>query len=239
MLSLIKFYDIPCQIAGKPFPPNTWKIRYSLNYKGLAFETVWVEYPGIEATCKETGAPPTGHKIDGSDLYTLPVIHDPATGAIIADSFPIAKYLDATYPTTPTLIPAGTGSLQAAFSDAFMVKLTPLRQFGLPKSTYILNPRSEEYCRRTRLPLFGMTMEEMYPKGEKRTVEWEKLRLGFNEVDKWLGEDKFVMGDTLSFVDFVVAAFVLWCKILYGPDSGEWEDISSWNDVGGDNFWQL
>ncbi|KAL0578009.1 hypothetical protein V5O48_003959 [Marasmius crinis-equi] len=231
MSNVIKFYDIPCQIAGRGWSPNTWKTRYTLNYKGLAFETVWVEYPDIEETCKKIGVPPTGKKLDGSDLYTVPFIDDPSTGAKIADSLLIAKYLDVTYPDTPTIIPPGTSALQAAFSDAFMSKMTPLWQFALPKSTYVLNPRSEEYTRRTRLPLFGMTMEEMYPKGEKKVAEWQRLKAAFGDIDRWLGkEGVFVMGDTLSFSDFVIAAFILWCRFLFGTNSDEWRDISSWND---------
>lgn len=44
-------------------------------------------------------------------MYTLPAIYDPSTGTGVADSFEIARYLDKQYPTTPTVIPAGTEAL--------------------------------------------------------------------------------------------------------------------------------
>ncbi|ESK98217.1 hypothetical protein Moror_264 [Moniliophthora roreri MCA 2997] len=141
-----------------------------LNFKGIPYRTVWVEYPDIEATCKKIGALPTGVKLNGSPLYTLPVIHDPHTGATISDSALIAEYLYRAYPAKSTLIPAGTQTLQAAFRDVSVAKLTPLWQLALPKMTLILGPRSEEYYRRTKLPISGMTMEEMYPCGEKKNV---------------------------------------------------------------------
>jgi hypothetical protein len=65
-----------------------------LHYKGLEYETVWVEYPDIETVAKKLGIKPTGVKPDGSDLYTIPMIYDRSTGTGVAHSFQIALYLD-------------------------------------------------------------------------------------------------------------------------------------------------
>jgi hypothetical protein len=56
--------------------------RYSLNYKGIPYKTVWLEYEEIEPFSKRLGALPTSNKPDGRPHYTLPMIHDPATGRL-------------------------------------------------------------------------------------------------------------------------------------------------------------
>ena len=66
-----------------------------LSYKGLPFEIQRVELPDIASRMKEIGAT-SGTGLDGNELYTLPVLHDPNTGAIITNSWDIAVYLDNT-----------------------------------------------------------------------------------------------------------------------------------------------
>jgi hypothetical protein len=56
--------------------------RYSLNYKGIQYDTVWLEYPEIEGFSKQVGVSPTKYKPDGRPTYTLPMIHDPTTGKL-------------------------------------------------------------------------------------------------------------------------------------------------------------
>lgn len=91
--------------------------RYALNYKGLPYETVWIEYPDIEDHCKKIGAEPSMIRKNGKPYYSLPVIqHD---GKVITDSARIVEYLDSTYPDTPKIIPAGTHVLHKAFFAAY------------------------------------------------------------------------------------------------------------------------
>ncbi|THU85869.1 hypothetical protein K435DRAFT_731956, partial [Dendrothele bispora CBS 962.96] len=219
------FYDIPSKIGA--WSPNTWKTRYSLNFKGIPFKTVWVEYPDIEKTLKDLGIAACATKPDGkTPHYTLPAIYDPVTKTGLTESFAIARYLDEKYPDKPTLVPKGTGALQKAYIDATRGKLDALWQFMFPKTAWSLNERSEEYFRRTRKQTLGKTMEEMYPK-----EEWKKLEEGLGQIDKWYGkEDVLVMGgeDKASFADFAFAGFVIWIRILFGKKSEEWKDVSAW-----------
>ncbi|KAJ8699426.1 hypothetical protein PTI98_002541 [Pleurotus ostreatus] len=67
----IIFYDIPSSLEPQAWSHNTWRVRYALNIKGIPYQTVWVEYPDIEAVCKKIGASPTGEE---APHYTLPVI---------------------------------------------------------------------------------------------------------------------------------------------------------------------
>ncbi|TCD62930.1 hypothetical protein EIP91_006228 [Steccherinum ochraceum] len=232
----IILYDIPGKTQeGKAWSCNTWNARFALNLKGLKYKTEWVEYPDIEALCKQLGAPASGLKSDGvTPHYTLPVIQDPNTGKVIADSSAVAKYLDATYSTSgPRLFPDGTGVLQSAFSDAFVSAcfwvLYPVVILATCKH---LNPRSYEYFRRTREETMGK-LEEVVPEGtEKGETKWKELEEGMTKVAKWFeagGDKPFVGGDLPIYADIQVAGMLIWAKNVLGKDSKEWGRISAMN----------
>ncbi|KAF8878319.1 hypothetical protein BD779DRAFT_1554828 [Infundibulicybe gibba] len=182
----IIFYDIPSMIPGNAWSPNTWKTRFSLNYKSLAYKTEWVEYPDIEPLCKKIGAPPTSTKATGEPHYTLPVIFDPKTKRAISDSAAIAEYLDEQYPETPKLFPT-------------------VREFALPQTCVRLRPESQPYFRSTREKMFGMKIEALTPTGAA-LPRW---------VAHNPGGGVFVTGDTPVFVDFMVAGQLVWIKVLW------------------------
>ncbi|OCH88479.1 hypothetical protein OBBRIDRAFT_758180 [Obba rivulosa] len=241
MANVILFYDIPGNgTADKAWSPNTWKTRYTLNYKGIPYKTVWVEYPDIAGLCKEIGAAPTSYEPDGTPSYTLPVIKDPSTGAVISDSAAIARYLDKTYPDTPVVIPPETDALQAAFQHAFSQAVVgQLGPIMLPATNAQLNPRSEEYFRRTREisrgPMYGEKLEDWAPPGsEKRAKLWKDIKTGFARIAGWLtadGKDKILfMGDKVSYADITVAGWVVWVKRVLGPDSADWKEFATWDN---------
>ncbi|PPR00407.1 hypothetical protein CVT26_009692 [Gymnopilus dilepis] len=229
----IIFYDIPSAAPENAWSPNTWKTRFALNYKGIPYKTEWVEYPDIEAHCIKLGIDATQKKADGKPLYTLPAIHDTSTGAYIADSLKIAEYLDKTYPDTPRLFPNNTVGLQVAFVEAFVSNLSALWQFALPAVNKILNPSSEAYFRRTREAMFGKTMEDLTPTGEAGAAEWAKFEKGLGNVNEWYnkngGKGPFLLGETPSWGDLVVASYLIWLRIIFGAESRQWKDISSWH----------
>ncbi|KAG6832842.1 hypothetical protein H0H87_000196 [Tephrocybe sp. NHM501043] len=229
MSNTIVLYDIPSTVPGSAWSPNVWKTRYTLNYKGLAYRTEWVEYPDIESTCKQIGAPPTTTR-DGRPLYTLPVIYDPSTGAAVAESTQIAEYLDATYPDTPTLLPEGTKTVQYAFLAGYRSILPNTLQFAYPATERILNPRSEAYFNRFK---YGPTIPHESPTGEAREVEWKKVETDFGLLAGWMDKGEtdgpYILGAKISFLDFSVAAFLLWFKTIFGEQSDEWQRIKAWH----------
>ncbi|THU89660.1 hypothetical protein K435DRAFT_760842 [Dendrothele bispora CBS 962.96] len=229
----IIFYDFPSKKAGvNGWNPNTWKTRFSLNYKGIPYKTVWVEYPDVEPTLKALGARPTKKKPDGSPMYTLPAISDPSTGAIITESFDIAQYLDKTYPDKP-ILPQGTKALQAAFLGTLRSNTRSFFPFGLLMTCeQLLNSKSEVYFREVRKNdvLAGKTVDEVYPRGERAKEEWKNVEEGLGNIDKLMSkEDKFIMGDTVSFADFVVGGYLQWAKNGWGEDSEQWKDMATWH----------
>ncbi|KAF9553715.1 hypothetical protein CPC08DRAFT_713510 [Agrocybe pediades] len=232
----IILYDIPSNIAGVAWSPNTWKTRFCLNYKGLPYKTEWVEYPDIEAHCKKLGIKPTGKNFwtgGNDDLYTLPAIYDASTDTYIADSIPIAEYLDKTYPDTPPIFPPGTKALQLAFQGTFMPCLSPLWLLMGVSTLSKLNPPSADYFRKTREGSHpGITIEEMCPKGEKAKEHWEKLEKGLEKIAGWYDKAEggpFIMGETVSWGDIVVGSILVWQKVLWGEESEQWKDWCAWH----------
>ncbi|KAI0768784.1 hypothetical protein BD413DRAFT_605226 [Trametes elegans] len=234
MSAPIHFYDIPGKTARTyAWSPNTWKIRFALNFKGIPYKTFWVEYPEIEAVCKQIGAPPTDKKPDGSPLYTLPAIYDPNTKAAVADSSAIIRYLEKTYPDTPTLLPPETDALHAAFEHAFSAVFVPhAGPLMLTATNGNLNPRSEAYFRAAREAVLGR-LEALAPPGPKRDAHWRGLREAMRTIAGWLEADgrpkPFFLGERIAYADVTVAAWLLWLRILLGEDSPEWKELVTWD----------
>ncbi|EIN12887.1 hypothetical protein PUNSTDRAFT_50105 [Punctularia strigosozonata HHB-11173 SS5] len=237
MTTEIIFYDIVAQktkAEERAWCPNAWVTRLTLGFKGLPFKTVWVEYPDIADLCKKIGAAPTGTR-DGLPLYTLPVIQDPSTGKVISDTFAIAEYLDETYPDRPTLMPKGTRGLQWAFTyTATQMAIGPYRDNMMLAVYKQLRPRSQEYFRATREKALGSKLEELSV-GVKRVERWATAEAGFAKllnIIKKNGEgSQYFMGDTVSFADLFIVAWLEWVKQALGGE--EWELVRKWN--GG--FW--
>ncbi|KAJ7157231.1 hypothetical protein C8R46DRAFT_1293733 [Mycena filopes] len=230
-MSLITLYDIASTHPRQAWSPNTAKARYALNFKGIAHKTVFLEYPEIEPLLEKIGAKPTS---ETSPQYTLPVIYDPSTDTVVSDSIEIARYLDATYPDSPRLIPEGTTAFHYAFTDAIVAGIgAPLLPYNLPASFPFLNSASQSYFRRTREELFGgRRLEDVTPRGAVHAAcEWKKVKDGFGRVDSWIRKNstgKFIMGDSVCYADMVVAGFLRWTKLVLPKEN--WEDIMSWHD---------
>ncbi|KAI0647968.1 hypothetical protein C8Q79DRAFT_925005 [Trametes meyenii] len=237
----IVFYDIPGKNENsKAWSPNTWKTRYSLNYKCLPYKTVWVEYLDIATVLRKIGALPTMKNPDGSPLYTLPAIYDPNTKTALAESFAIARYLDKTYPDTPRLIPEGTDALHVAFTHAFRAVLyDDLMPITIPASADYLRPRSEAYFRSTREVAFGGDLRQLAPAGsEKRAERWKGIKKAFATYAQWIAADGtgklYFLGEKPGYADFTLAAFFTWIRVVLGEDNVEWKDVLTDN---GDPEW--
>lgn len=251
-MAQIIFYDIPNQASApqaRAWSPNTWRTRYApqrcrrstletyrlaLGFKGIPFKTVWVEYPDIADLCTRIGAGPTDVNPDGTPYYSLPVIQDLSTGKVVSDSWAIARYLDATYPERPLLLPPGTAGLQRAFiAAAAHVAVSHYGDSVLLPTCAQLRPRSTEYFRRTREADFGCTMEAISA-GQTRVDAWKKARDGFSRIKGWIEENgegsRWIMGDVVSYADLVLAAWTVWVRQV---KAAEWENVSEWDD----GFW--
>ncbi|KAA1475685.1 hypothetical protein DENSPDRAFT_842494 [Dentipellis sp. KUC8613] len=230
-------YDIPYTVSGKACSPNPWKARLALTMKGIPHKTVWVEYPDIAGVCKELGVQSTTSPAaiaSGAPQYTLPVLQDPNTGALISDSFNIARYLDKTYPHTIRLIPEGTDAFQAMCVDVFVEKvLLPLAVIYAVPASQSLSPRSTEYFRRTREAAFGKRLEEVSPEGPVRDAQWKQAIEGLTTLYGWIGKNSsglYVMGDTPCFADVVIVSILVCIRILAGAGSDGWKKLMEANE---------
>ncbi|KIM62333.1 hypothetical protein SCLCIDRAFT_1215203 [Scleroderma citrinum Foug A] len=196
MLPLI-LYDIPSNAEESPYcSPNTAKPRYVLSYKGLPFEIDWVELPDIAPRMKELGARTTEF-LDGSNVYTLPVLRDPNTGALVTNSFDIAVYLDNTYPEKP-VFPKDTNGLICAIESAYINQILLAYKFLVVRSVEVLRDRSAEFCVATREKYFNQKFAEFSPEGPERDQHWATLEKVYTTAKIWYHntDGKWLMGDT-------------------------------------------
>jgi hypothetical protein len=100
-------------------------VRLALNYKGISYKTVWIEYADIQKAGQVIGATATEKRSNGELRYTLPTIVVPATGEVISDSGKIAAYLEAKYPEK-ALFTEGKLGEQLAFEGQLFPMLGPV-----------------------------------------------------------------------------------------------------------------
>jgi len=219
-------YDITSKLPGSHWSPNPAKPRFALSYKGLPFVTVWIEYSEIATVLKSIGAK-QNKRADGSDAYTVPVVSDPNTGAIITDSLEIASYLERTYPEKP-IFPHNSEALIRAFDTAFMGLMKPAAKFIIGRTAEILSPDSAEFFMDIRSKDFKLPCDEFFSEDAKRQM-YEFLEKGYNTLYEWFQKSngKWIMGDTFSYADIIVACFLLWYKRVMKED--EWAWFSSLN----------
>ncbi|KAH9480880.1 Glutathione S-transferase-like protein ustS [Psilocybe cubensis] len=220
----IVLYDVPSSLPGKIWNPNVCKARFSLNVKGIPFTTHWVEYPEIEPQSKKLGALPTRKKADGSPMYTVPFIHDLSTGAVIADSILIAEYLEKTYPATPKLFPNGTRALQAAMGDSIFPTLEVILCVTYPEMMPRFTPATMDHA----TPI----LERVRTKN--RAEDWKKLKECMDKINGWYARNDesgtYIFGETPTWADIVLAAWLFYARRALDEDSENWKDICSWND---------
>ncbi|KAJ3544721.1 hypothetical protein NMY22_g2673 [Coprinellus aureogranulatus] len=236
---MLTFFDIPCKTASRAWSPNTWKVRYYLNYHRIPYRTHWVELPNVESTCISLGIPPSKTNANGKNAYTLPAVHDPSTNRYVSESARIMKYLDGRYPTTTSspAFPKGTDVLQSAFLSSWTAKvIVPLWSVITPDIARSLNEESRVYFEETRRGVFGKTLDELDKDLEGKRKSWEKVRKGLGDVDRWfekgevVDESLFVTGKDPVFADFVMAATFAYMRNVWGEDHERWKELAKWNE---------
>ncbi|TFK22733.1 hypothetical protein FA15DRAFT_504978 [Coprinopsis marcescibilis] len=254
---MITLYDIPSTTPQHPWSPNTWKTRFTLNYKNLPHKTEWIEYPDITALYKAHNIAPTRFFPDGSGYHSLPVIkdEDELTGeaTYIAESLEIARYLDKKYPGTPRVVLEEDGTegafweTQKAFPDELRAHLFPFYVVGWKGIAGKLSPRSAAHFKTARANDYSAvinpanpvtTIDDLHLSPEEVDERWERVKQSFDEVDgKYFGgkggEEGSVTwfsGDRISFADFVLGGFLLWIRDALGEESEKWQSLLTWSD---------
>ncbi|KAI4101079.1 MAG: hypothetical protein LQ339_005202 [Xanthoria mediterranea] len=203
MAQEITLFDLPSKPPNRAWSYNPWKTRIVLNYKSIPYKTHWIEFPDIAPHFESLGVPPNAQ----GTTYTVPTIHIPPSpsqskGEYIVDSKAIAIALEAKYPDPPLHLDAPQlarveelwGQAVKALIGVFVPDLVRT----------LLTDRNKEY---------------MKDKIDLKTVvggdeAWEGAKPVMEAIGLLLKEKggPFVLGETVSYADFVLVSGMHWLK---------------------------
>ncbi|KAJ5881592.1 Glutathione S-transferase N-terminal [Penicillium soppii] len=201
-------YDIP---SGKApcatWSPNPWKTRLLLNFKGLDYQTQWVEYPDIKSTLENHVTPN-----EGSFPYTCPTLACP-DGTYVMDSRKIADYIERQAPLPSLHLDSIYLEKVERLWSQYMGAIKPIFVPLVPRQ--ILNEESVGYWNSTREQAFGMSLDQLErEKGGERA--WNEAEPALREVTALLQENEgpFFLGNTVSYADLVWGSILLFNQRL-------------------------
>lgn len=191
----ILLYDL-CGADDRRFSPYCWRVKMALIHKGLAFETQPVPFTAIPG-------------ILGGGQKTVPVIDD--GGTVVADSFEIARHLEAAYPDRPSLFGGPAGEAAARFVDAWSLTLHPILSRLVLMDIYErIQPQDLDYFRASREARFGTTIEAFEDKSEARIAE---IRERLQPLRLMLRHQPFIGGAAPLYADYVVFGSLQWARL--------------------------
>ncbi|RMX78931.1 hypothetical protein D0869_08690 [Hortaea werneckii] len=211
--SQLTLFDLVRRDGKRSWSGNVWKARLFLNYKGIPYQTHWVDYLTLKPTLSSLGCPP-----NEQGRYTVPTVRL-SDGSWIMDSLVIARKLKEMYPE-PKLIfdEASLADVQKGLG----MTAPPLFPVIMPRIATIVTQDSEAYFREMRAKDYGMPLEEFArTKGGEKA--WADAEPGFRFLAELYGKDNngpFLMGSQPSFGDFVIVAFIE-CVMRVGEDMGQ------------------
>ncbi|KAL5525921.1 hypothetical protein ACEPAG_7259 [Sanghuangporus baumii] len=240
--SKITFYDGEFTVKEKTLSPYSIRIRLLLDYKNIAYEILWIQFPDIEATAKAVGAPPTTMKADGTPRYTIPFItvafpDQPAIA--ISDSARIAQFIEKTYPDhEDKLLPSNARIFQSMFTKYMAEKIlgsvvkitTPLVVRALPEN-------NQKWIIETRKSIFGKSIEEIAPQDESSIAEaWMIIEAAFDDLAAHLdtvqegnfritGEPSYAEFELVSVLNVVKRLSPSSWRRLEGRNGGKWAKL--------------
>ncbi|KAI9005420.1 hypothetical protein CLU79DRAFT_850059 [Phycomyces nitens] len=201
----IQFYELCLPAIGeKPWSPNTYKTRFSLNIKGLSYEAIWLTFEDIPNVIPKI--------TKTSDAPTVPVIVDVEKDQVVQDSFKIAKYLEATYPETPSLFHGDERlhkSMEETFDKSLLLPLSCLVALKIIK--FCGDEDAQARLRKTRESKYGVTMEQIVgnPKDHLKTIHKE-----LESVKDILSKSLYLTGSKVGWADVVLASRLKMVDVL-------------------------
>ncbi|KAI4218930.1 MAG: hypothetical protein L6R36_008669 [Xanthoria steineri] len=203
MAQEITLFDLPSKPPNRSWSYNPWKTRIVLNYKSIPYKTHWIEFPDIAPHFHSLGVPPNAQ----GTPYTVPTIHIPPSpsqpkGEYIVDSKAIAIALEAKYPDPPLHLDAPQ---LARVEELWGQAVKALMGVFVPDvMRTLLTDRNKEYMK-DRIDLKTVVGGDEAWEGAKPVLEAIGLLL------KEKG-GPFVLGETVSYADFVLVSGMHWLK---------------------------
>ncbi|KAM0346331.1 hypothetical protein ACHAPU_005762 [Fusarium lateritium] len=203
----ITFFDIPSRSPQVCWSMNTWRTRLVLNYKKLDYQTEWLEYPDIKERLNQNVTPN-----DGGPPFTLPAIKM-SDGSFTMDSYKIVDLLEEKYPEPSLHLNDPMQTRLRASMVRFMTQMTPIYVPGVAKN--IIGDKSVDFFLATREEDVGMPL---YEYGDKNSPgAYERAAPFAKEITELLKENAsgpFLLGDSVSYADFIWAGILLFFQCL-------------------------
>ncbi|KAL9047218.1 MAG: hypothetical protein Q9214_000156 [Letrouitia sp. 1 TL-2023] len=193
-------YDLPSKGHCRAWSVNTWKTRLVLNFKGIDYQTKWLEYPDVAPTISSLGLLSNPE----ATPYTVPTVHLP-NGEYVMDSRKIVEKLEQLHPSPSLHLDSPSLS---KIEELWPKAIIPLRGCLMPKiPRALLNEASLDYFYRTREQRFGMPLDQL-EKEHGGDSAWEEARPAIEEVGKLLKAEggPFILGNTVSYADFMLVS---------------------------------
>lgn len=168
----------------------------------------------------------------GSPKYTIPGLKLPS-GEALQDSRAIASKLEELYPSPSLKLDS---PILPEVHEAVLAVFTPLRPVLLPLVPInILSPVSADYFERTRAVRLGMPLAELAAK-KGGDEAWQSA---VEPITKLLTLIKgpYVLGDEVSYADFVIVGFLHFVRRVGGEERwekivhGDWDEDKKLEDM--------
>lgn len=195
----ITFFDLASNDGNKCWSLNPWKTRFVLNFKGLDYETVFLEYPDVKTRLEPHIS---------AEAYTIPTIQY-TDGSYIMDSKAIAQAIEKGTAEPSLHLDAPYLATLEEIMTKLMPALQPIYIPAIPKR--LLNEASVPYWYRTREAKLGMKLDEL-EKTKGGDPSWTAAEPLLKKVTELLKENPygpFFSGKTVSYADFVWAGFLI------------------------------
>ncbi|KAL6703278.1 hypothetical protein ACN47E_010066 [Coniothyrium glycines] len=206
--SKVVLYDLP-SVQGTAWSLNPWKTRMILNYKGIDYQTDWVEYPDLAPKFESWGIPPNPKDAPGyfADYSSPAIKYD--DGTLAMDSWPIALELEKRYPS-PSLHLDNPIVLHMRDHTALMMR--PIFNRLAARIPLILPERSAEYFHETREKIFGKSVEQL--EAEAKESDWASILDEVKRTGDLLrkNDGPFFLGETVSYADFIFVSMLQFFK---------------------------
>ena len=213
MMSL-RLYDLAGADPQRRFSPYCWRIRLALAHKELPVETIAWRF-----TEKE--------EIARSGQGRVPVLVDGERW--IADSWPLANYLEDAYEGRPSLFGGPGGRRLSRFysclGDTLVVAIFPFVALDI---LGVLHEKDREYFRKTREERVGTTLEAFVADREQRLPAF---RASLAPLRLTLKEQPFLGGERPLYADYAVFGAFQWARCVSSVALlAEDDPVRSWRD---------
>ena len=193
----MKLYDLAGSNSNFRFSPYCWRIKLALEHKKLKYESIPWNF-----TEKD--------KLPSPNVGQVPVLVD--ENEVIYDSWTIAKYLEGKYPENPLFFSSKDLNLVKCIKYFFETTIQPIiGKIVVPEIYSLISEKDKTYFKDTREKRFNSSFKDLESNFE---INKSKLLKAYEPLRLILADgNKFISGNSPSFVDYIAFAQILWVEI--------------------------